>query len=334
MAGRRLHERGRGVLAGWAVAGGRSGGGTAGWRLLLRRIGGTGPLAGGAAETAAEDAVEVGEVAVAAGEGDAGDRVGAVVEQLGGVVEAEAGEGVEEGGAGVGAEKFAEVAAGEAGAGRGVVQGPFVVECFGEFPGDGGNAAGGGIGGSGGVGLARDGDQDLGGEGVEGDGGSRAGFALFEEGTAPEVFKALAGDPGGREEPVSAVGEGAPEVAAGRVVGDPRGGEAEQEEGGGGLVAELVDGAVGKGEEGAGAGGEFAGVGLTTIQDVAAEDVDEFVERIGAGGHPEIRGVQALGKSHAVRRQGDGDGAGDFTHGLDGEEEKGVFDRGLGGCRG
>ena len=60
----------------------------------------------GAAETAAEDAVEMGEVAIAAGEGDAGDRVGAVAEQVRGVVEAEAGEGVEEGGAGVGAEKF------------------------------------------------------------------------------------------------------------------------------------------------------------------------------------------------------------------------------------
>jgi hypothetical protein len=54
---------------------------------------------------------------------------------------------------------------------------------------------------------------------------------------------------------------------------------------------------------------------------VAAEDVDEFVERIGAGGHPEIRGVQAFGKGHAVRRQGDGDGAGDFAHGVDGEDE-------------
>ena len=297
-------------MAGWAVGGGRSGG---------RR--GFSPLAGGAAETAAEDAVEMGKVAVAAGEGDAGDGVGAVVEQLGGVVEAEAGEGVEEGVAGVGTEEFAEVAAGEAGAGGGVVQGPFVVEGFGEFPGDGGDAAGGGIGGSGGVGLARDGDQDLGGEGMEGDGGGGAGFALFEEGTAPEVFEAFAGDPGGREVPVAAVGEGAPEGAAGRVVGDPRGGEAEEQEGGGGAVAELVDGAVGEGEEGAGAGGEFAGVGLTTIQDVAAEDVDEFVERIGAGGHPEIRGVQAFGKGHAVRRQGDGDGAGDFAHGVDGEDE-------------
>jgi hypothetical protein len=35
--------------------------------------------------------------------------------------------------------------------------------------------------------------------------------------------------------------------------------------------------------------------------------------------------VQALGKGHAVRRQGDGDGAGDFTHGLDGEEEERGF---------
>ena len=167
-----------------------------------------------------------------------------------------------------------------------------------------------------------------------GSGGGGAGFALFEEGTAPEIFEAFAGEPSGREVPVAAVGEGAPEGAAGRVVGEPRGGKAEEQEGGGGPVAELVNRAVGEGEEGAGSGGAFAGVGLNLIQDVAAEDVDEFVERIGAGGHPEIRGVQALGKGHAVRRQGDGDGAGDFTHGLDGEEEKGVFDRGLGGCRG
>jgi hypothetical protein len=31
--------------------------------------------------------------------------------------------------------------------------------------------------------------------------------------------------------------------------------------------------------------------------------------------------VQAFGKGHAVRRQGDGDGAGDFAHGVDGEDE-------------
>lgn len=290
------------------------------WRSPLLGNSGTGPLARRAAEAAAEDAVEMGEVAVAAGEGDAGDRVGAILEELRSVIEAEAREGVEEGVAGVGAKKVAEMAAREAGARGGGVEGPFVVEGFGEFLGDSGDAARGGIGGWGGGGLAGDGDEDLGGERMDGDGGGGAGFALFEEGAAPEVFEALAGGIGGWEMPVVTLGEGAPEGVAGRIVGDPARGEAEEQERGGGLIAELMGGAAFDGEEAAGAGGKFAGVGLITIHDLAVEHVNEFVKRIGAHGHREIRGVQALGQGHAVRRNRDGHGAGDFAHGVEGEE--------------